>query len=132
SAITFAVDGMSDAVLQAIRGPAADVAAAKQNVDQFLRRRAETQSPIEVAIEMIDMKQNRAEQQEFARWFGRYAAMGARVAIRAFDTWNHPEQASLGGRLVAGRCTRPFDDMTVLWDGRVVPCDHDQDGFVVL
>jgi MoaA/NifB/PqqE/SkfB family radical SAM enzyme len=132
ASIMFSIDGMTNATFQGIRGKAAEIEAAKRNVENFMRRRAELGHPIEVAFQMIDLKANRSEQPEFVRYFSRYASQGARVSLKAFDTFNNPEKAHLSDRYLEGRCTIPFDHMTVLWDGRVVPCCHDEDGYIVL
>ena len=132
TSVMFSIDGMSNEVFQEIRGRAAEIRGAVGNFERFLLRRAETSNPVEVAVQMIDMKANAHEQQLFEAFFAQYASHGVRVSVKAFDTFNAPERAAMGGRLLLGRCTIPFDHMTVLWDGRVVPCCHDEDGAIVL
>ena len=132
SSVMFSIDGMSNEVFQGIRGQAAEIRGAVSNFERFLQRRESMGNPIEVAVQMIDMKANAHEQQLFEAFFRQYERHDVRVSVKAFDSFNEPKRAEMGRRLLLGRCTIPFDHMTVLWDGSVVPCCHDEDGAIVL
>lgn len=132
TSILFSVDGITNETFRAIRGRAAEIDAAEANLRWFLEQRIATQNPIDVTIQMIDMRANAHEHDGFLERFAPLEAMGARLHIKAFDTFNDPKKKVMSTRFLTGRCTLPFDHLVVLWDGRVVPCCHDEDGHIVL
>ena len=132
TSILFSVDGITNETFQAIRGRAADIDGCVRNLNYFMERKNALGSPVDVTIQMIDMKANAHEQEGFLELFRPLEARGARLHLKAFDTFNDPSKKDMSTRLMTGRCTLPFDHMVVLWDGRVVPCCHDEDGHIVL
>lgn len=132
TSILFSVDGVSDETFKAIRGRAANIVDAAQKLGAFLQLRRARASSIDVTIQMIDMKANAHEHEAFKEAFRPFEALGARLHLKAFDSFNDPAKRAMSERYLTGRCTLPFDHLVVLWDGRVVPCCHDEDGHIVL
>jgi radical SAM protein with 4Fe4S-binding SPASM domain len=109
----------------ALRGDAADAFdATVERVRAFLRLRAAVPNHTEVAVQLIVTEHNRHEAREFA---AAWRDEGAQVMIKEPRDW--AGQLSLVPLGLHARppiartpCKLPWTELTVMWDGTVVPC----------
>jgi radical SAM protein with 4Fe4S-binding SPASM domain len=90
-------------------------------VRRFLEARRLQASTLEVAVQLIASPANR---HEAARFAATWADAGASVMIKEPRDW--AGQVRLPGlehgRASSAPCKMPWTELTVLWDGKVVPC----------
>ncbi len=127
--VVFSLDGLDDSTLQHLRGPQANAALSERRIEQFLEARESLGAPCEVWVQMIAYEHNLPQRERFLQ---RWDQQGVRAFIKKFDAWTLPELAPLGDAHAEVRCRFPLDYLTVLWDGRVVPCCHDHDGVAAM
>jgi radical SAM protein with 4Fe4S-binding SPASM domain len=137
--LVLSLDGFSSETSAAIRGPAArDVAAAERNILMFLQMRKErnTKTP-RLILQIVKQKQN---QHEIEAWLNKWSAMKDidRIKVKSYVTWDGQNEYINSLRITPEPdtrdivCDKPWTSVTVLWDGRVVPCCFDYDGLNVL
>lgn len=129
--LVLSLDGMDDATLVAIRGPAARYGAAERNIAALLSEVAGMADPPRVVIQMIDLAQNQHQREALLT---RWGATGLPTVFAYVKDLDGPDP--LLGRPTATPvvhlCSYPFRSVVVLWDGRVVPCCRDDDGRLIL
>jgi radical SAM protein with 4Fe4S-binding SPASM domain len=135
SNIVLSLDSLDSRTYEQIRGPAARLDLANHNLRELLRLRNEGGYPTGITLQMINM---RANQDEAARFLDYCAELGVdRGVVVRLGRWDFDDRhfRVLGEFTTpgySGYCSRPWTSVTVLWDGRVVPCCHDYNGAVVL
>lgn len=137
--IVLSLDGVHSETSEAIRGKAArDVAEAERRLLELLEYRRQCGSKIPTVILQFVRQQLNAHETE--AWLAKWRTVPGidAVKIKSFVAWDghddrinvlrvNPAPDSHG--LV---CDKPWTSVTVLWDGRVVPCCFDYDGLYVL
>lgn len=119
--LVISMDGASPDTYERIR-VGADFATTLRNVQHFCDLRARMPHSTTVVVQMIVMDHNRHEIDLFARqWDGQ-----VHVMIKEARDW--AGQVQLGRRrpepppVRQAPCRMPWTELTVLWDGTVVPC----------
>lgn len=125
--LVVSLDAVSTESYQHMR-KGGDFAKTVRNVERFLERVAMQQSPLDVAVQMIVAKHNEHEIEAFARrwpkhvvfkqardWAGQVPLeqLRSKRAQATPTAWRDPNTPP---------CRMPFTELTVLFDGRVVPC----------
>ncbi|MGC4121202.1 MAG: SPASM domain-containing protein [Myxococcales bacterium] len=129
--LVCSLDGMDDATSTAIRGPAASYEKAARNLDALLERVAQMKAPPVVVIQMLDLSRNAHQRTAFlARW-GTTGLANVHAVVKDLGG-DDPDLGRPTSTPTVFLCTYPWRSLTVLWDGRVVPCCHDDDGRLVL
>lgn len=135
----ISLDGIDDKMYKKLRGKNADYKKAVENINEFLKLK-KGKKPY-IALAMIHMKSTKDKVEEFKRYWTRPGI--DKVEIKEFTTWEGSDkkiteladqsQKSEGyKKSLDYPCVRPWHRMTVLWDGRVVPCCFDYDGKYIL
>lgn len=137
--LVISLDGVSSETSATIRGRAANnVEEAERKILALLKYRQEQDSKTPYLImQFVRQKLNRHEADA---WVAKWTAVQGidAVKVKTYMTWDghddrinalrvNPEPTT--GDLV---CDKPWTSVTVLWDGRVVPCCFDYDGLYVL
>jgi radical SAM protein with 4Fe4S-binding SPASM domain len=137
--LVLSLDGVTSETSAAVRGRAAqDVELAEARIRSLVeyRRQAHSKNPI-IILQIVRQKQNVHEVEEWLRkWKGSPGI--DRVKVKSFVTWNGRAERINRLRLEpepdgsAVVCDKPWTSITILWDGRVVPCCFDYDGILTL
>lgn len=137
--LVLSLDGITAETSAAVRGRAAsNVGLAEKRILELLEYRASTGSTSpRIILQIVKQKQNA---HEIAEWLRRWSGVPGidRVKVKSYITWSGGEEAidslriapSTSSRSVV--CEKPWTSVTVLWDGRVVPCCFDHDGLLTL
>lgn len=137
--LVLSLDGVTPETSEAVRGRAArDVDLAERRIHELLayRERAGSDRP-HVVLQIVRQKQNAHEVDAWVEKWKDTPGLD-RVKVKSYVTWDgrlhqinrlRPEQRSPGRAVV---CDKPWTSVTVLWDGRVVPCCFDYDGTMTL
>lgn len=102
-----------------VRGP--DYDTVKSNVEDLIKKAS---FPVYVSMVVVDANQHEAK--EFMRLWGKRGVLGE------FKNWGggrHDKLEKTGKRIP---CISLINTITILWDGRVVPCCLDFDGKLIL
>jgi radical SAM protein with 4Fe4S-binding SPASM domain len=98
-----------------------DFARTVGHVHELLSLHARTGAATVISLQLIVTDWNRGEASRFAE---EWRAAGAHVMLKAPRDW--AGQVSLPGHVReaahAGPCAMPWTELTVMWDGAVVPC----------
>lgn len=133
----ISLDGATKETYEKIRRGRADYDKAIKNIN-YLLARIKNRSVPQVTIAIIRMKETEKEIEEFKKqWSG---IENVKVEVKEFITWDgqHNDITELGSEYSHKfkrdyiPCFWPWGKLTVLWDGRVVPCCFDYDGACVL
>lgn len=137
--LVLSLDGVTGETSATVRGPAAlDVERAEERIQSLVeyRRRVGSKKPC-IVLQIVRQKQNVHEVDEWLRkWRGRPGI--DRIKVKSYVTWDGRDdrinRLRLGPEPVASTvvCDKPWTSMTVLWNGRVVPCCFDYDGIFTL
>lgn len=137
--LVLSLDGTTPETSAAIRGKAArDVEEAERRVHALLeyRERRSSKKPF-VIMQFVRQRLNQHETEAWLRKWVQIKGIDA-VKVKSFVAWDgqddlinalRVEPVSDTGSIV---CDKPWTSVTVLWDGRVVPCCFDYDGLYVL
>ncbi|MFB7493577.1 radical SAM/SPASM domain-containing protein [Streptomyces sp. NPDC056161] len=136
--LVLSLDGVTAQTSEKVRGRAArNVELAEQRIDELLAYRAGagTGKPF-ITLQFVRQRQNA---HEVGDWLRKWRAKDGidRVRVKSYSTWNGDEEKirelQLDTRPPSSVvCMRPWTSVTVLWDGRVVPCCFDYDGLLTL
>lgn len=137
--LVISLDGVTAETNAAIRGPAARNVENAESRIRFLldyRRQQGSQKPF-IILQFVQQKLN---QHECAEWLEKWSAVEGidRIKVKSFVTWDGQDENINALRVGSDRpqtdvvCDKPWTSVTVLWDGRVVPCCFDHDGLYVL
>lgn len=137
--LVVSLDGVSSATNLAIRGKAAqDVDEAERKVRYLIRYRQERQSSVPRLI--MQFVHQALNDHEVDAWLSKWRAVPGvdRVKVKPFVSWDGHDRRINALRVLpepaADRvvCDKPWTSVTILWDGRVVPCCFDYDAKYVL
>ena len=131
--LIVSMDGLDTPTLHAMRGKAAgrfeDV---ERNVEKLIELAARMAPPPTVMISMVATTLNR---HQWGLLFERYQRPDLPFltpVVRLLEDFGEPGIAPLGVRRLRMLCACPYQTVSILWDGTVVPCCHDYDGRVPL
>ncbi|ONK10479.1 radical SAM protein [Streptomyces sp. MP131-18] len=133
--MVLSLDSLDPEVYKSIRGRAARFDIADRNLRELVRLRNEGGHDTNLTLQMINMHANTDEAEQFLAYCEELG-VDRGVVIR-LERWDFDDElvAELGEHTSAGYtepCTRPWNSVAILWDGRVVPCCHDYNGEKVL
>jgi radical SAM protein with 4Fe4S-binding SPASM domain len=140
--ILLSLDGTNQETYSFLRGKNAHYGKAVDNINRLVELKLQTkkEKPF-IEVSMIRMKETEAEIEEFKN---RWNMQGInKILIKQFKTWDGSdaeiiklaEEAQLSETYrepVEYPCVRPWFIITILWDGRVVPCCYDYDGKYII
>ncbi|MGH9345635.1 MAG: radical SAM/SPASM domain-containing protein [Vicinamibacterales bacterium] len=137
--LVLSVDGATDATSALVRGPAArNLALAEERLLALIdyRRRSRKKKP-EIVLQIVRQKQNA---HEIDAWLRKWRGVPGlkRLKVKSYVTWDGASEAIASLRVEAPPdastlvCDKPWTSLTILWDGRVVPCCFDYDGLMTL
>lgn len=138
--LVLSLDGLTKETNKAIRGKCAEnVELAERNILNFLkyRKNVGSRTPITI-IQIVRQEQNI---HEIESWVKKWNSVDGidRVKVKSYITWdgrddqiNSLKPDGFSPRQSNIICDKPWASMTILWDGRVVPCCFDYDGIYVL
>ena len=140
--LTIALDGIDPDTYRFLRGKAANYEKAVENIHKFLQKKVkEGFSKPKVEMSIIKMAKTENSIEKFRRiWNIEGVDM---ITSKSFTAWDGSLQtivdmnkkAALNNGGSASNefpCIRPWLTISVLWDGRVVPCCYDYDGKFIL
>ena len=137
--LVLSMDGVTTETITAVRGPAArDIERAEQMIIRLLEYKASAGHKVpSVVLQFVAQRQN---VHEASRWLEHWSQVPGidNVRIKSFVTWNgdHPtiDELMLQKKEAPSEviCDKPWTSVTILWDGRVVPCCFDYDGIYPL
>ena len=121
--LVVSLDGASAESYEVMR-PGGDFAATAANVRAFFALRRALPNHTQVVVQLIATAANRHEVRRFAE---EWSAEGAQVMVKEARDWAGQVSLvplGLNARTPAARtpCKMPWTELTVLWDGAVVPC----------
>ena len=102
-----------------MRGPHFDKV--KANIEDLIQR-----APFRVYVSMVVVEENQHEVELFKKQWGKRAIFGE------FKNWGGARHDKLEKTGVRKPCISLFQGLTILWDGKVVPCCLDYDGQLIL
>jgi radical SAM protein with 4Fe4S-binding SPASM domain len=139
----ISLDGHDDESFYQIRGLKNSYGRSVERLEKFLRKKQALGLSMHIELSMINFKLNRQSigemqdywcnhpgiddfrNKEFMKWDGSADDINA----LADDQSNHAIEETIEKR---GGCNLPWNQMAVMWDGRVVPCCYDYDGKYLL
>ncbi|MBU0894626.1 MAG: SPASM domain-containing protein [Nanoarchaeota archaeon] len=136
----ISLDGTDPVMYKRIRGITANYEKAVSNINEIIKYKRKRKKPL-IVIAMINMKITKNKIKEFKKKWDKQGV--DEVEIKDFVTW---EGSSKDIERLADKeqlskafhkrspypCVRAWHRMTILWDGRVVPCCYDYDAKYVL
>jgi len=137
--VVLSLDGFTRATSRQVRGEAAeDVDRAEARIKRLIDYRQETRCATpRITMQIVRQRQN---VHEIDAWIQKWKNKPGidRVKVKSYVTWDGSEERINELRIdpepetSAIVCDKPWSSMTVLWDGRVVPCCFDHDGLLTL
>jgi radical SAM protein with 4Fe4S-binding SPASM domain len=140
--ITLSLDGINDNTYKYLRGNSVDYNLAEKNVSNLLKKKKiKGNGRPFIEISMIEMKNTEAEVKEFKN---RWNIPGIdKIIIKQFKTWDGSDatiakmarKSQLSDSYRSENsypCMRPWFLLTILWNGKVVPCCYDYDGKYII
>lgn len=102
-----------------MRGPNYDIVVAK--VEELIEK-----APFPVYVSMVEVEKNQHEVEDFKKKWGKLTTHGE------FKNWGGARHDKLERTGPRRPCLALLRTITILWDGRVVPCCMDYDGKLIL
>ena len=136
--LSISLDGHDDESFKAIRGVPNAYQKSKDNLLAFLEKKVATGNPVVVNLSMIDFAKNRGSIERVRAFWEQVPGINV-FAAKEFKVWNgdaadvnvladeqvdNAERRKRNGRVA---CTIPWQQMSVTWDGDLVPCCYDYD-----
>jgi radical SAM protein with 4Fe4S-binding SPASM domain len=135
----FSFDSLQSERLYEIRGIRKSADYCMEMIDTFISLSRESPAPIFKVIQMVSLTVNKDERQAFLSLKERYPGEDVYLYISGnfgFGDVELVRETCRGedARLLADRflCRAPFDDIVVLWNGDIVLCCYDYDGYNVI
>jgi radical SAM protein with 4Fe4S-binding SPASM domain len=137
--LVISLDGVSAATNLAVRGKAAqDVDEAERKVRYLIRYRQERQSNVPRLI--MQFVRQTLNDHEVGDWLSRWRVVPGVdvVKVKSYVSWDGQDHRINALRVLPEPqvdrlvCDKPWTSVTILWDGRVVPCCFDHDAKYVL
>ncbi len=134
--IYASLDGHDDQSFARIRGVAGAYRQSHDNLIDFLRLKRTRGSATRVVVSIIDFELNKESIERLRTYWTSIEGIDG-FLIKPFETLDGSvAEINLFGRkkpcLDVVSCSRPWETITVMWDGRVVPCCYDYNGKYVL
>lgn len=138
SDLRVSLDGHDDESFEKIRGVKNAFERSKRNLLDFLALKMEKGAATRVELSMIGFKMNEGSIPAMERFWSAQPGVDA-FLCKEYISFNGADSTVNGmagerhhkrGRFVA--CLRPWQTMTVAWDGDVLPCCYDYDKLYVL
>ena len=140
--LCMSLDGHDDDSFHKIRGVKKAYGMSHDRLIDFLDRKVKSRSRIQVMVSMIDFNMNEESIKAQESYWKNVAGVD-QFLCKDFSTWDGVAGdinalASSSGRNAdtvdksAVACTLPWEVMTVIWNGDVVPCCYDYDAKIVL
>lgn len=137
--VCFSLDSLNSDRLYKIRGTKKPVDYCLKMIDYFVEKSRLTSQPVFKIIQMVSLSANRDEQSSFLSLKERYPDDDVYVYISGnygfgdIELIRTTDEKSVEGILSSDAvCSAPFDDVVILWNGDVVLCCFDYDGFNVI
>jgi radical SAM protein with 4Fe4S-binding SPASM domain len=140
SILYISLDGHDDESFYRIRGVRNSYGPSRERLIAFLRKKIEAKSSVVIVLSMIDFGLN-ARSIEMTRKDWESMPGIDQFLTKSFTTWDgcaSDVNSLMPGRKIqpadksSVRCAWPWERMTILWDGDVVPCCFDYDKKYVL
>ncbi len=135
SNLLFSLDGHDDISFEKIRGVSNAYDKSVDRLNYFLNLKVERERKMQVVVSMIDFPSNRDSIKAKASDWDNTPGVD-RFRSKQFSTWDgSADDVSALSETSAEEfteCIDPFQYVTVLFDGRVVPCCRDYDGKYLL
>lgn len=125
SEIVLCIDSLKPKVFEMIR-PGADLKTVFENIARFVRLRNLLNKKMKVIVQMIAMKENVEEHKYFLDVFSVLGVDEAQVKGYSTFAGAMSKGESPASRLAT--CSKPFNSLTVQWNGDLVTCCRDFDG----
>lgn len=137
--LVISLDGATPQTSAAIRGPAArNIEKAEAQIRYLIQyRQNSNKTHPKIILQFVRQKMN---EHECELWLEKWNGVEGidEVKIKSYITWDGSEERINLLRLEDAPdrnqvvCDKPWTSVTILWDGRVVPCCFDYDGLFVL
>ncbi len=143
SNLVLSMEGTNDETYKFYRGPRANYELAIKNIDYLCKQKVvRGQKYPAITIRMIKMKLTALEFDAFKKQWTNFPGIDE-VTIKNFSTYggmysginesaSEDQKSSRFKQPNTYPCRDPWVNLTVLWDGRVVPCCIDVDGYNVV
>jgi radical SAM protein with 4Fe4S-binding SPASM domain len=136
--LVISLDGYTNATSSVIRGrAAANVEEAERRILALVDYRRQRRSKKPHLI--MQFVRQRLNQHEAAQWLAKWSTVEGidAVKLKSYVTWDGGDERINELRINTSTdaevvCDKPWTSVTILWDGRVVPCCFDYDGLYVL
>jgi radical SAM protein with 4Fe4S-binding SPASM domain len=137
--LVLSMDGVTPETLTAVRGTAArDISRAEQMIFRLLEYKASARNKApSIVLQFVAQRQNAHEASQWLQHWSQVPGID-NVRIKPFVTWTG-DHAAINELAIQEKtapaeviCDKPWTSVTVLWDGRVVPCCFDYDGIYPL
>ena len=139
SVVCFSLDAFSDDGLLQIRGIKRPFKKCWYMIEDFIEKSRNSGSSILKVIQMVRLELNEHDREEFWRIKDKYPEPDVCLYLtenNGFGDLDLVERTQPGGsRYVlpdAAPCGAPFSEISVLWNGDVVLCCYDYDGFNII
>jgi len=137
--ICFSLDALSDEGLRQIRGIKRPFEECWAMIEEFIRSSRDSGAFTLKIIQMVRLKHNEADLEAFWKIKQKYAESDVYLYLTenyGFGDVSLIEKTTPGGSayIASGRrpCGAPFSEVSILWNGDVVLCCYDYDGFNVI
>jgi radical SAM protein with 4Fe4S-binding SPASM domain len=133
------LDGHDEQSFAKIRGVAGVYEKSYDNLLAFLRLKRTMGSTTRVVVSMIDFELNDKSIEKLQKYWTSIEGVD-HFLIKPFETFDGSDATinllrrknEKKSQLEVVTCNRPWESVTVMWDGRVVPCCYDYNGKYVL
>ena len=131
----ISLDGTTEETYKKLRGKNADYKKAVKLIYEFLQNKNKPYTTLAI----IRMKETENELESFKKQWRNSGINN--IEIKEFTTWDGSikqiqklasEFSEAYKKKLSYPCVRPWHRLTILWDGRVVPCCYDYDAKYVL
>lgn len=137
--VCFSLDTLSDNGLKKIRGVKKSFRENWATIESFIEESRKRDPFVLKVIQMVRLDLNRHEWEEFTQLKIRYPESDIFFHLADNNGFGDPElveKTLCGGKEAvlknASACVAPFTEISILWDGSVVLCCFDYDGFTVI
>lgn len=131
------LDGHDDESFQKIRGIKKAYQVSTDNLMNFLKLKKEMASDCRIVLSMIDFHLNKQSVQKTRQYWESVEGID-QFLLKSFSTWDGDAKDVSSLAKESGvsfdqqkspvvECNFPWERMTILWDGEVVPCCNDYD-----
>lgn len=137
--VCFSLDSLNSDRLCKIRGVKKPVDYCLKMIDYFIKKSRLASQPIFKIIQMVSLSENRDEHATFLSLKEKYPENDVYVYISGnygfgdMELIRETDEKGIEGIKASDAvCTAPFDDVVILWNGDVVLCCFDYDGFNII